>query len=395
MPYRALRCLSAEGTTVYALGNPSSAGIAYSRFCERFVTAGVFIDGTAPDQLIDEVNGCILCFQIDVVVATDGPSTRSLIAMRDRLDARSFPMPDLQTFDLLNSKWNFYRLCRSLAIEVPETRLFRNAAELGAAFDRGEFRSPQIAKPLNLSGGEGCIRIEPRRARPELSRIDYAPLVVQEFIEGDDIGASALCEGGTVKAFMAHRYRRDVYETFWDERIYADIETFTRSLAIDGLVNFDMRLAPDGRVTYLECNPRVFFKIAMSMLAGVNFLSLGLRSSRESEHVICPPATVRFPKALLLALLRSGRAEPQSWAALKYVLSDPIPYLREELGLEVGASRRDRYSEPPELFAEAEAAMQALDADAQASISRPISTTPSHGIQSSCSSAARASNSRT
>jgi hypothetical protein len=87
----------------------------------------------------------------------------------------------------------------------------------------------------------------------------------------------------------------------------------------------------------LECNPRVFWKISMSMLAGMNFISFGM-SPFSSDVLIRPPSSsvrVQFPKAMmLLALTAPWKLDRSSLDTLKFLYRDPIPYLREIFGLE-------------------------------------------------------------
>lgn len=112
------------------------------------------------------------------------------------------------------------------------------------------------------------------------------------------------------------------------------MEKIARATAFDGLFNFDMRRAPDGRIYFLECNPRIYFKIEMSRLAGVDFIGMALGRSASVEPLFAAPTQVRLPKALLLSLLTPWKIEPQSWEALNRALSDPLPYIREELKLD-------------------------------------------------------------
>jgi hypothetical protein len=72
----------------------------------------------------------------------------------------------------------------------------------------------------------------------------------------------------------------------------------------------------------------------MSKLAGVDFVAMALGRRAPVEPLVAQPTTVRLPKALLLSLRSPWKIEPQSWRALRMTLSDPLPYLREELGLD-------------------------------------------------------------
>jgi predicted ATP-grasp superfamily ATP-dependent carboligase len=325
------------------LGANGAQGIKYSRYCKAFSQTTRLIDGVFDAELAEEINHYVDRFNIDMVLAGDAPSTRSVIAIKDLIHVPCFPTPELAQFDLLNDKWQFGCLCRSLGIEYPSSRIFSNLEELDRAIINSDLSFPQIAKPLSMDGGIGCIVLQPETARKQLAKIFYHPILVQEFIKGEDIGASVFCERGEIKAFIAHRYRRDTYTTFFDDAIYNDINKLMRHLKVDGVFNFDMRLAPDGRIFYLECNPRFFFKIAMSMIAGINFVSLGL-PGRGSNGLpkTCGSITVRFPKAILISMHTPWKIGVNSWEALKFVLADPIPYFREEFGFEGEGGRAYR-----------------------------------------------------
>jgi len=334
MPYRVAQCLAAEGVQVFAIGGRRARGLRFSKRIEGFVPTRAEVDGSASYALILEVNAAIASYGIELVVAGDALATRSLIAMRDRLAAPCFPMPDLPVFDLLNDKARFHELCLNLGVDVPKTRLFETRDAFRDALARGEFDTAQIAKPLSMTGSEGCLRVDLDSPETALARINYAPVLVQDFIEGEDIGTSALCRAGEIRAFVAHRYRRNTYQTFYDERIYAVVERIARATNYDGVFNFDMRLTPDGRILYLECNPRIFLKIAMSMFAGVNFIALGAGRRAPVEPYLCPSTQVRLPKAFALSALTRGRVDARSWRATRYLLGDPMFYAREELGWE-------------------------------------------------------------
>ncbi|HUO11328.1 MAG TPA: ATP-grasp domain-containing protein, partial [Caulobacteraceae bacterium] len=163
------------------------------------------------------------------------------------------------------------------------------------------------------------------------------PILVQEFVSGEDVGASVYCVNGEIKSFIAHRYHRAIYSTFFEQRIFDDIAKIARHSNVNGVLNFDMRLTKGGGLFYLECNPRFFFKIAMSMLAGVNFVAAGLPGCGAPLRLEASE-TIRFPKALLAALPTPWRLKGGA-AVLRHLLSDPTPWLREELGLERDAVR--------------------------------------------------------
>jgi len=337
MPYRVLRCAQASGANIFVLGTDGAKGLKRSRYCKAFIRTDRQIDGNFDAELAKQINDQIETFNIDVVLPSDPYSTRSLILIRDLLNAPCFPMPDLSNFDLLNNKWRFYLLCKSFGIKCPNSKLFQNTQELIHEIGPNGLASPQIAKPLSMENSMGVIKLMPETYQKQLESISYHPIMLQDFIEGEDIGASVFCRNGKITSFICHKLSKETYYPFFDQKIYNDISEILGHLKVDGIFNFDMRRTPDGQVYFLECNPRVFWKIAMSMLAGVNFISSGLSNQNcdFSAEAKSQPTIVRFPKAILLqTLVAPWTLGLGTLKMLKYLYSDPIPYFCEVFKIE-------------------------------------------------------------
>jgi carbamoylphosphate synthase large subunit len=272
------------------------------------------------------------------VMPADAPSTRSLIACRDLIEARCFPLPGLAAFDLLNNKWDFTQLALSLGIRCPASRRFADAAAFGDEIARGKIAFPVVVKPLDMSGNQGCLVMDGAATQDRLREINYQPLIVQEFINGEDIGASVFARSGDIAAFIAHRFAGNVYSTFRDDGIEADLARLARHLDLDGVYNFDMRLTPDQEVFYLECNPRFFYKIALSMVAGINFVGLGLAGIAAGIGTGIPSAIpdgtrVQLPKALARSPRRLLRGTRRDLLMAAHLYADPLPHLLERAGI--------------------------------------------------------------
>jgi predicted ATP-grasp superfamily ATP-dependent carboligase len=334
LPYRVLRCVQGAGAEVYVLGAEQARPLGLSRYCRQFHLTDRPIDGGFDAELANEINRQIARFRIDVVLAADAPTTRALISIKAYLDAPCFPMPELAQFDLLNNKWEFGDLCRSLGIDTPETRLVSNAEALAREIENAEIRLPKVVKPLSMDGGDGVIKIEPETARAQVAQITYAPIIVQEFIDGEDICASAFCEQGEIRGFLAYSFDGVDFTAFFDQAIYNNVGKIARALKVNGVINFDMLRTKDGRISYLECNPRFFHSMAMSMVAGINFISFGLPNARPGGAAqICPTRRVQFrypnPRPLVLGLLMPWKLKLISWDALLFLVADPLPSLRK------------------------------------------------------------------
>jgi biotin carboxylase len=333
MPYRVLRCAQASGAEVYVTGNAGARALRLSRSCRKFFLTECVIHGGRDEALALEINCLARDLGITTVMAGDAPSTRSLIANRDLIEARCFPMPDLATFDRLNDKSCFADLCTELGIPHPRTALLADVSELAQGLSDGSLQCPLVAKPLGRSGGGGVIVLDGTATAAKLKAINYRPILVQPFVPGEDIGASIYARGGKILAFVVHKFWRQIYSTFRDDRTYEHLAKLARHLSLDGVYNFDMRLEPDGTVLFLECNPRFFYKIALSMVAGINFVGYGLGGSNQEAQFILEDVKVRLPKALVFSLATSARCGRRDWRMARYLYSDPLPYLVERLKL--------------------------------------------------------------
>lgn len=335
LPYRVLRCAASAGADVYVLGAAGAQGLRHARACRSFIDFRGPIDGRLDPALALEINRLVSALSIELVIAADAPSTRSLAAISPLLEAPCFPMPDLATFDLLNDKWRFTQLCGQLGIPCPESWRFSDAEQLRGEVRRGGLPFPLIAKPLSQDGGAGCIEIADRSSIGKLNEIAYSPIIVQRYIPGADIGSSMFCRNGEIEGYLAHSYIDGVYKANSEPGIYTEMLRVARRLRLNGIFNFDMRLTEQGEVFFLECNPRVYYKIAMSMLAGVNFLGLGFpwRRGLDAQR-LAGPVALPFPKAMARTLPTPWKYDAAALRVLSFLLSDPVPFFRETLRME-------------------------------------------------------------
>ncbi len=189
---------------------------------------------------------------------------------------------------------------------------------------------PCIAKPLDLDGSRGVAPIRSRKDIEMVATIGYHPILVQEYIEGDDIGASVYCDDGKIRAAIVHQLKRSTYRTFHSTEIECAITKIVSATGVRGILNFDMRVRRDGTVYWLECNPRVFYKMFLSMLAGLNFACFGLPHATPELCSSVPTDTnVRAFKAIAAELPRPWRLTSRDWALVCYHLTDPIPPIWE------------------------------------------------------------------
>jgi glutathione synthase/RimK-type ligase-like ATP-grasp enzyme len=335
-PYRVLRCARASGAEVCVLGNAGAAALRLSRYCSWMKVSSTIIHGERNAELALEINHLARDFAIDMIVPADAPAIRSVLASRDLIEAPCFPLPSLASFDLLNNKWSFAQMCVELGIRHPATRLLPDVAALRQELDSGATKGPVIAKPVGRCAGAGVVVIDGEDTERRLQSINYRPVLVQDYISGEDIGAGAYAREGRIEAFVTHRLAGGVYSVFRDDSSYQSVASIAARLGLDGVYNFDMLRTADQSVYFLECNPRFFHKINLSMLAGINFVGEGLKQQRRinGAATVLSGVDVKFPRTMLRSVLTSG-CSPRDLALARYLVSDPLPWLIDRLHLTV------------------------------------------------------------
>lgn len=347
LPYRVLRCAKAAGADVYVLGNSRAAPLRLSRHCKRFILSEQAMRGETDHALAEQIRRIARELSIAMLVPGDDTSMRALIANENSLPTPCFPHPSLRNFDLLNNKWAFAGICAEISLPHPGTRLLADRAAVLRAAGGCTPEHALLAKPLSSSGGDGIVILDGAASAERVQSISYQPILVQEFIHGTEIGASLYASKGTVQAFLTHSYHRKTYTAYHDRRIHADMTRLVSHLGLDGVYNFDIITTADGSVYYLECNPRFFHKMNMSLVAGMNFVTPGLPCvSRRPASLFPDPVRVRMPEAALRrAPWRMTRGDLDMAA---YFLSDPLPYFLEKSRLHalVSGAPKIRYYRP-------------------------------------------------
>jgi hypothetical protein len=341
-PYRAMRCAAATGAKVFVFATSEARSLGVSRFC-----AGIheFRFDPMPDlrKASAEIEGFIATHGIDMVMPADAVTTRFLACIRPLLKTPVFPIPDLEAFDQLATKDRFMDFCRARDIRHPEGHLLANRAALMAAIKNDAIRLPAILKPVNRWGGVGVIRIDKHNAEEIAAKIDYAPILVQDYVEGVDRSISVFCRGGVVSKQVTYSYPDAAFTFQGEPELARIVGGIVRGLKLDGVFNFDARIEADGTVWLLECNPRFFFTMDAAMIAGANFAKI--EDGRDSDVRVSsrqpgPVVTVadgelRQPEALLRHLLRGRAPNIRDWKMLIHWLKDPVYF-----GLAVAGYKR-------------------------------------------------------
>ncbi len=323
LPYHVLRTAAAAGNSVHVLGNGPSRALRWSRHCCSYRETRFDWRGEAGDLLQDDIAETVREHGIDLILPSDDVSTRLLATLRDRLPAPTSLIPDVATFDLLNDKWNFTRLCLDTGVRVPQGWLYQDVEELRAALDAGTLHLPITAKPTSCSAGVGVVHLREPGDLALLNAIDYRPILVQRHIRGETIGISVVCRDGEILAHATQRRDERRFELFANPDLLCNVKRLVAATGFNGPANFDAVLEERTGLSYIvECNPRFWYTIYMSMILGVNFVDLAMRNCPSP---VDPTGHVQLSLGDILR--RPGRATRFDWEMLRYHFSDPFPFV--------------------------------------------------------------------
>ncbi len=324
LPYRVLRCAAACFDDIYVLGAPGAVKLGTSKHCRRYFDLGESFGSFDPAS-VERINAICASYDIGQVLPSCAVTARYLSLHGRALHARHYPVPSVAVFDQLDDKWRFAALCVSLGVPCPRTRCVPTIGDLLGAGGGEALRFPLVLKPLSLWGSLGVRRID--RAEDLPARFEHTPILVQDFVPGEDVCAFFVCREGAVVASVQYRRAESRVVFIHDEEIDRNARLIIDHTAYDGVIGFDVRRTPDGRIHFIECNPRFWYRIHLALIAGTNFVEAGFRAKDAAvdRAKAGRSADVLAHRDILLHLLLPWRLNRHDRALLRYLASDPIP----------------------------------------------------------------------
>jgi predicted ATP-grasp superfamily ATP-dependent carboligase len=318
LQYRVLRCAAEYFNEVYILGTPESTKLRLSRFCTKFFRfSGSFdvIDATS----IAQVNALCERLSIDWILPSCSVTTRFLTSHNRHLVSPHYPVPSREVFDVLDDKWRFSGLCANLGIPHPRTLWFATSKDFLAAATDGLFSYPLVIKPLGMWGSFGVKKIDSPAEVPV--EVGYEPILVQDYVPGRDSCAFFMCRDGRIITSIEYiRTPRGV--TFArNAEVERNAKVIIEHLRYNGVIGFDVRRSQDGDISFIECNPRFWYRMDLAMILGVNFVALGCSDTQPEGF---SEVTILAPRRLVRTMFTPWRLGFYDIAFLKYLARDPL-----------------------------------------------------------------------
>jgi glutathione synthase/RimK-type ligase-like ATP-grasp enzyme len=322
--YRVLRCASALRHEVFVAGQAGALLLGFSRYCTRLYRCD--FQNWHQSKVVEFINSLIERLGIDVVLPSDAITTTLLARIGSELTSKVYPVPPERLFERLGNKDSFMKLCSTLGVRHPRSLLVRDPHELKKIVSRGEFTAPFVVKSVNRSGGDGIFRVLNGRDLQSISKmIDYAPILIQEYVPGSDISLSLFCSSGKPIAAVVFERDSKSFRCVSHASFRAEAERIAAATQFDGVINFDGILTASGEVVFLECNPRFFYSMDLVMLAsGINFVGTGLGDEAgraDGERDVHP---IRLWRSIASSIFSPWRLENSDLSFVRYTLADPV-----------------------------------------------------------------------
>lgn len=348
---RSLKSLSAAGYRAFVISadDPRYQGLRLSRNYTKWMTCDLKTLDVAT------INAYCRRRSIDLVMPSDIGTTFMLARMGDAITAAHlFPLASPESLALLHNKWSFMQWLGEHGLPFPTSQLLAPDAALGG-FD---FGFPLIAKPLESSGGRGVQKIDSLdelRVYMRDHRVhSAAPFLIQTFVSGEDLVFGVLADHGRIVASTMQKYCADGSraEFIQHPELLRMGEKIVSKLHFHGVAEFDVRLDAADRPWFIECNPRLWASIVISMCMGVNYVDLGIKLA-QGHHLPdaqLPTGSYVWPKQAALKLLRrqikpTGLSR-QSLYGMFVDFSDPLPLIYDALKSSLRGARRPVSSYP-------------------------------------------------
>lgn len=280
-----LRCLSMiEGIQLFVISETRNTAVRRSRYITEFIHCAPI---SRSDEWIEMINQISDSRNIDVILPVFEISSRKLIRHREMLrKPHSLLLPTTQEkFNTAENKWH---LALHLAQNgIPGPISLSAEKYFGGADMPARIPFPLLVKRvIDTGGGEGITRFDcPEDLRQFFTdRLPDASMVIQEYVEGYDLGCNVLCKNGEVLAYTIQQgtvfspkpFTPQVgLKMIHDERVIGQVKHLMHSLDWSGVANIDMRYdIRNDRFLILEINARFWYTVLASALAGVNFPEL-------------------------------------------------------------------------------------------------------------------------
>jgi len=175
-----------------------------------------------------------------------------------------------ETVSICQDKWLTYRFLQKHGIPVPKTSLIQEYPFIKPRFGRG-------------SKGIKVTR-EP---------VDMKDMISQEIIEGVEYTVDVFCDRNSMPVYIVPRKRMNVRDGKSTEGIVEKkstidswVKIICQQLRFIGPINLQCFVQHDGKVTFVEINPRIAGGMALGFAATENWVSVAIENIVYGREIV-------------------------------------------------------------------------------------------------------------
>ena len=272
----------------FLLGHRSVAFLRRSRLCRQYFVNELSLTERNKADFIQTIEWLGSTNSNLFLIPVDDAANRMVHTTLDRLRAGLFPIPDSNSFELLNDKWRFQQYCTQHGISVPSTIHVDTKAQMDFGHLSETLGLPFVVKPTNKSNRLG-VRVIGSKEQLDSEilsnrKYSFSPLITQTFIHGCDIDISVLADRGRIKHFAVQIKKEGTLYFVQNDRLCKFSEMLVRHLGYTGVIHIDARLDEASQEVFLvEANPRLWGSLGDATLCGLNFVRAGVCTYLGSE----------------------------------------------------------------------------------------------------------------
>lgn len=189
------------------------------------------------------------------------------------------------------NKYEMYKWLKDNNYNTAKTYIDKNSFYTDK--QKGEISYPVFVKPVCGSASFAIQKVEDDETL-ELLLSKNSNLIIQEFLEGQEIGADCyidILSGETVSVFTKKKIIMRAGETdksvsFKDERLFELIKKFNKDFGFRGQIDIDI-FDVDGEYYISEVNPRFGGGYPHAYECGVNHMKLIINNLEGNKNDIC------------------------------------------------------------------------------------------------------------
>ena len=268
---------------IYVLSNNKKSIIKYSIIPKQIF----FIDSEASDpEILEKTLSIQKNHDIQRIVATDFDSTLFLSRNAKTLEGLHAPTSPEEKLIKLHNKWRFYELCKDLGVLTPNTKKVESKN-----LSREIQTLPTVLKPIEEGpqgrGNQKKVKIIKSRQKLKEYEVNTSrtKLLAQDYISGKDRDISVYAVNGKILiSTIQEKISSNLFRTLKDGRLEEIAKKIIEHTNFSGLAHFDLRISNEGIPYMIECNPRIWNSISVSINAGFDYLGAMLNRTVEANE---------------------------------------------------------------------------------------------------------------